>query len=53
MHIKLHKLRFTLLPESVPQLNIKNNNNGLIFFFLPGPQPWHMEVPKIGVELEL
>jgi len=27
----------------------------LFFVFLPflGPHPWHMEVPRLGVELEL
>ena len=24
-----------------------------IFFFFIGPYPWHMEVPSLGVELEL
>ena len=28
--------------------------NGLFFFFrFLGPHPWHMEVPRLGVELEL
>ena len=25
----------------------------IYFFVLLGPQPWHMEVPRLGVELEL
>ena len=38
---------------------IKDDNNlekswviFVLFIFL-GPQPWHMEVPRLGVELEL
>ena len=35
-------------------LKIKpSSSGGLFFFFLLGLHPWHMEVPRLGVELEL
>ena len=24
-----------------------------LFFFFQGPHPWHLEVPRLGVQLEL
>ena len=36
----------------LPILNTIRNYAGVFFVFL-GPHPWHMEIPRLGVESEL
>ena len=46
----------SFLDTAVLKLKIKKLNEPEIlklFFFFLGPHPWHMEVPRPGVQLEL
>ena len=40
-------------PAALSREQSPSDSPGLSLFFLGGAHPWHMELPRLGVELEL
>ena len=54
MGVKSWNLHFTILdPDFLSREDIIIFHSSFVFFCFLGPHLWHMEVPRLGVELKL
>ena len=55
MYVSIYLYIYACLGHFAVQLKLKEHCKSTIFFILVflGPHSWHMDVPRLGVELEL